>query len=255
MNEVPRGGGGFYWDGNSPDCRDQALLALNDDRPTEIKISALAELIEKLAHKQWLREPVHARPASALARELLPDLRRTQFMNISEFSRPVHAEMAAIIDAARRGVAVDGKTMYVTTFPCHNCAKHIIAAGIQKVVYIEPYPKSRAITLHGDELIVDPVDGKEQDGKVTFFSYSGLAPRQYRRLFSISERDEKRSLQEWRDDHHNLWPRYVSHHAALLYLAEERNQLDRLSTDVYRWDKPSLCPIPASNPESAPSSS
>jgi cytidine deaminase len=244
MNEVPRGGGGFYWDGNSPDFRDQALLVQNIDRAADIKISALAELIERINQKQWLRESLAGQTPSALARELLPNLRRTQFMNIGEFSRPVHAEMAAIIDAARRGVAVDGHTMYVTTFPCHNCAKHIIATGIRKVVYIEPYPKSRAINLHGEEMVVESADGKLQEGKVVFFPYSGIAPRQYRRLFSISERDpaEKQSQQEWRDKHQTLWPRYVLPNAALVYIREERSQLERLPTDIYQWDKALLSP-------------
>ncbi|MDN3612645.1 hypothetical protein QWZ16_23945 [Vibrio ostreicida] len=29
----------------------------------------------------------------------------------------------------------------VRLFPCHNCAKHIVASGIKRVVYVEPYPK------------------------------------------------------------------------------------------------------------------
>ena len=103
--------------------------------------SALAELIAKIAAKGWLKETVTESP-DELAIDLLRELKGTQFMDIGEFSRPVHAEMAAIIDSAARGVAVDGQTMYVTTFPCHNCAKHIIAAGLQRVIYLEPYPKS-----------------------------------------------------------------------------------------------------------------
>lgn len=56
----------------------------------------------------------------------------------------MHAEMFAITDAARRGLSVRDATLYCTTFPCHMCARHIIASGIRKVVYIEPYPKSMA---------------------------------------------------------------------------------------------------------------
>ena len=69
-------------------------------------------------------------------------------MDLIEFSRTVHAEMAAIVDAARRGVSVQDCNLYTTTFPCHECAKHIVAAGIRRVVYIEPYPKSQALSLH-----------------------------------------------------------------------------------------------------------
>ena len=35
--------------------------------------------------------------------------------------------------------------MYMTTFPCHNCAKHIIASGIINVYYIEPYAESEIL--------------------------------------------------------------------------------------------------------------
>jgi diaminopimelate epimerase len=82
MNEVPRAGGGFYWDQDSPDHRDQALLRTGEDRAREIKVSALAELIEKIRERQWLREKVTDQSASNLAQQLLDDLRRTQFMEI-----------------------------------------------------------------------------------------------------------------------------------------------------------------------------
>lgn len=251
MNEVPRGGGGFYWGGDSPDARDQWLSCYMDqDRAAEIKKSALAELIERINKQGWLRKAIGAKPSSQLADELLPHLRRTQFLDIGEFSRPVHAEMAALIDSARRGVAVDGQTMYVTTFPCHNCAKHIIAAGLERVIYLEPYPKSRANILHGDEIALESRDGKPEFGKVVFLAFSGVAPHQYRQLFSMSERGAKKGkkpLKQWEADRHLLLPRYVLRNAPLLYLAEERQELEKLPTDVYHWDKGMLCPSAAAS--------
>ncbi|TMQ08861.1 MAG: hypothetical protein E6J90_35770 [Deltaproteobacteria bacterium] len=38
---------------------------------------------------------------------------------------------------------------------CHNCAKHIVASGIRRVVYVEPYVKSQAVQLHGDAILSD----------------------------------------------------------------------------------------------------
>jgi deoxycytidylate deaminase len=78
--------------------------------------------------------------------------------DITEYGRMVHAEMNAVVDAARLGRSVKGATLYVTTFPCHNCAKHIIAAGILKVVFIEPYPKSRTELLYGDAIASTPTE-------------------------------------------------------------------------------------------------
>ena len=46
----------------------------------------------------------------------------------------VHAEIAAIAEAARMGMATHGCTLYVTYFPCATCAGAIINAGIFRVV-------------------------------------------------------------------------------------------------------------------------
>jgi dCMP deaminase len=48
--------------------------------------------------------------------------------------KEVHAEMNAILWAARRGIAIEYATMYCNVVPCINCAKAIIQAGIKKVV-------------------------------------------------------------------------------------------------------------------------
>jgi deoxycytidylate deaminase len=246
MNEVPRGGGGFYWDGDSPDGRDQYPLLPNNkpDRATQIKLSVLTELIQRIQRKDWLRESIAADQAENLARELLPDLRRTQFMDIAEFSRPVHAEMAALIDGARRGVPLNGHTMYVTTFPCHNCAKHIIAAGLRKVVYLEPYPKSRADFLHGEEIVLESEDAKEHQDKVVYRAFTGITPRQYQQVFSMSERGSKKglNLESWEASRRSLSPRYVIPNASEAYLAAENQELLNLAQEKYKWDKAVLCP-------------
>lgn len=117
-------------------------------------------------------------------------LASTRLMNLTEFGRAVHAEMEALLSAARNRFSPRGCILYTTTFPCHNCAKHIVAAGISRVVYIEPYPKSLADRLHGDA-IAFPED-KEKNGKVTFEPYRGIAPRMYSTLFSSITPEGKR---------------------------------------------------------------
>ncbi|NLI68894.1 MAG: ComE operon protein 2 [Bacilli bacterium] len=49
--------------------------------------------------------------------------------------RTVHAEMNALLQCARFGVRTEGTEMYVTHFPCLQCSKHIIQAGIKKIYY------------------------------------------------------------------------------------------------------------------------
>lgn len=51
----------------------------------------------------------------------------------------VHAEQNAISDAARRGVSLEGATVYITHFPCINCAKILAAAGIRVIKYHSDY--------------------------------------------------------------------------------------------------------------------
>jgi cytidine deaminase len=109
----------------------------------------------------------------------------TQVLNVIEYGRAVHAEMAAITDAARRGVSIQGSTLYCTTFPCHLCAKHIIAAGIKRVVYIEPYPKSAAAVLFKDSMVVDPEMPVVE--RVSFESFVGIAPSVYSFMFRVGD--------------------------------------------------------------------
>lgn len=103
--------------------------------------------------------------------------------DLTEFSRSIHAEMEAILAVAREGRhSLVGATMYTTTYPCHNCARHIVAAGITSVMYIEPYRKSLAIALHNDAITEDPDDHK----RVVFRQYDGVAPHHYLRLFKAT---------------------------------------------------------------------
>ncbi len=53
--------------------------------------------------------------------------------------RTVHAEMNALLQCARFGVRTEGTEMYVTHFPCLQCSKHIIQAGIKKIYYESDY--------------------------------------------------------------------------------------------------------------------
>jgi dCMP deaminase len=53
--------------------------------------------------------------------------------------RTIHAETNSIIQAALHGVSTRGATCYVTHFPCINCTKVLINAGIERIVYSEGY--------------------------------------------------------------------------------------------------------------------
>lgn len=51
--------------------------------------------------------------------------------------RTVHAEVNAVIQAARHGVGTEGATAYVTHSPCYECAKVLVTAGVARIVYGE----------------------------------------------------------------------------------------------------------------------
>lgn len=51
----------------------------------------------------------------------------------------IHAEMNALLYCAKEGISVKGCICYVTHFPCLNCTKSLIQAGISKIYYHEGY--------------------------------------------------------------------------------------------------------------------
>lgn len=53
--------------------------------------------------------------------------------------RTIHAEMNAIIQCAKFGVPTEGSTIYVTHFPCLQCCKSLIQAGVKAVYYAVDY--------------------------------------------------------------------------------------------------------------------
>ncbi len=56
-----------------------------------------------------------------------------------EICRGLHAEQNAIIQAAKFGISIDGAKIYVNTQPCVVCAKMLINAGIEEIIYQNPY--------------------------------------------------------------------------------------------------------------------
>lgn len=56
--------------------------------------------------------------------------------------RTIHAEVNAIIQCAKFGVPTDGADIYVSYFPCLQCTKTIIQAGIKNLYYLHDYQNS-----------------------------------------------------------------------------------------------------------------
>ena len=231
-NEVPKGGGGLYWAGDIPDGRD---FHDSKDISSEMKRNTFGDVISRLKKNGRFTKDLQGKSDEALLDTLLKDMDGAQIMSLGEYGRTVHAEMAALLDAARRGTSIHGLNLFTTTFPCHNCAKHIVATGIKRVVYIEPYPKSLAKTLHGDSIAIE--DCADNGNKIIFEPFVGIAPKRYISLFSKTKRkDINGNPIVW--DRAAAIPRYLESDAHLAYRQKETNivktlrlKLDKIMTE------------------------
>ena len=115
----------------------------------------------------------------------------SRFSDITEFGRAVHAEMDALTTAARLGHRVDGCTLVTTTYPCHNCARHLIAAGIRRLVFVHPYAKSLARELHRDSIVIEPESRGGRSDRMVFEQFVGVAPRSYPQYFDFGQTSRK----------------------------------------------------------------
>jgi len=200
-NEVAKAGGGFYWPDSPSDARDFRFVE-SDEPNAEMKLAILKDLLEHLKPQGVLctEGEITDEMVSAIARRL----KGSRFMAITEYGRAVHAEMGVITDAARRGVALHEATFYGTTFPCHNCAKHIVASGAKRLVYIEPYPKSQVARLFRDSIALESPAPR----KVLFEPFVGIAPHRFRELFLLPDRkDENGRIIAWDDVKRSAQPR------------------------------------------------
>lgn len=199
-NEAPKAGGGVYGAGFLSGVADHRCAYTNKFCSNTTNQKAIAEeLLQEVFGDDPRLKDSNFRDAA------LKRIRGGRIGDLLEFSRAVHAEMDALLSAGRMGASTVGTRLFVTTFPCHYCARHIVSAGIDEVQFIEPYPKSQALTLHKDSIQFemgrdgwtppsDPIDrSKEQDERrVLFRPFTGVAPRMYRRAFE-KDRELKNS--------------------------------------------------------------
>nr|WP_321455173.1 anti-phage dCTP deaminase [uncultured Cohaesibacter sp.] len=183
-NDAPRYGGGLYkTEDNDCDhrCYKWQSQECHNDRHKKELYSQIFEKINTFENKLDQEKITSA-------------LKKTPIKGLIEYSRAVHAEMEAILSVARTGkLGIVGGSLYSTTYPCHNCARHIVASGIENVYYIEPYAKSLAIDLHSDAISVSEND----TGKVAFLQYEGVGPRSMLKLFGhgLKRKDEGKAIQ------------------------------------------------------------
>lgn len=235
-NEVPKAFGGTYWFGEEPDYRD---VRLGYDPNDVLKKDVIRDLLERLWNSELLDKTDRETVASdtfveqllgrgASGSKYFGCLKGALVSDLTEYGRVVHAEMVAVCDAARLGKRLKDCILYVTTFPCHNCTKHIIAAGIRKVYFLEPYPKSRAKQLHSNEIEIE----QDNPDRVSFMPFLGISPYRYRDIFEKGSRKSGAYAKTWCAEDNK--PRPMLPRTLPLYVELEQIEVDKMEGDFKR---------------------
>ncbi|MCB4745350.1 MAG: hypothetical protein LGB07_06850 [Sulfurovum sp.] len=184
-NDTPKTGGGQYWaeidpeTGEAKDHPDGKDYTREEDSNKIAQLEIIDEITDSLITCACVSDTQKEEVKEVLSKSKITDL--------TEFGRVVHAEMEALLSCAREGISTVDGTLYCTTFPCHNCAKHIVDAGISRVVYVEPYPKSRALDYHSEAIeLKTSQDIPESGERVVFEPFTGVSARRFLDLFSMS---------------------------------------------------------------------
>lgn len=216
-NEVPKPRGGQYWPvDEGEDWREHRTsgIVLQHQR------NVIEEIVDALTENPRLsiqdidseRGEANDLDGEKLKKRIHDALQGTRARNLIEFFRTTHAELAAIIDALKNGGDLRGASLCSTTFPCHECTRHIIHAGITQVYFIEPYAKSLGQELYPNAACMEctmpgapPQDGWhdkrpcEDCDKVHFWPFTGVGPRLYHQVFRPTRRrNEDRVKLDWR---------------------------------------------------------
>lgn len=257
-NEVAKAQGGQYWSDEEDEHDERDHRRVVDSTSTMLS-SILVDFLARLQRRGWLsadKEHLDSDGLRQLGRqELLRKLAKDELRHgdpptlgdkallekLIEYMRPVHAEMAALTTCTRLGVPVAGCDMYVTTFPCHECARLIVASGIRSVHFIEPYPKSRVAEMYDDSIVVDQ-SGDEHH--IEFRAFVGVSPRRFVEFFDAPEPSGRRPQSEvrrraadgswvrWEHVRTTRWPRQYD--IPLAIMTREQSSLAEFDEKVAR---------------------
>lgn len=233
-NECPVSGGGLYWskvDRETGEVTD-AMDGKDFTREQDSNKAEQKEIIQGI-----LRQLTAASGADqALETKFSEILEQSRISDLTEFGRVVHAEMEAIISCARAGIDCTEATLYCTTFPCHNCAKHIIASGIVRVVYVEPYPKSKALELHSESIeLKTRLEAEDNNERVVFEPFTGVGARRFLDFFSMNLGSGNKLRRKNKDGSTVSWERENARLRVALLPASYRD-VEATAADAYESD-------------------
>lgn len=179
-NDVPKFGGNLY---TSIDHNDNRCFINGECSNDSQKNKVVNNIVENLLLDERIKNTLG--DINGIEQILSENIRKnSKIKDLIEFSRSVHAEMHAIIQGAlTTGDKIISSRLFCTTYPCHNCARHIVASGIKEVYYIEPYVKSLCLTLHDDSM----TENENISNKVKILIFDGVSPNKFLSLFTNSK--------------------------------------------------------------------
>jgi deoxycytidylate deaminase len=211
-NDVPKFGGNLYQEG---DTNDERCKLHGECKNETTKNTITEEIINSILGDDELNRVLN----DSHRTKLWSILRQSsKIKDLIEFSRAVHAEMHAIITGSQLSgnKMINGK-LFCTTYPCHNCARHIILAGIKEVYYIEPYVKSLCLKLHNDAI----TDNEQDKDKVKLLMYDGVAPKRFLEFFTMTRERKNKIGEVIKENLHIIVPKKRISLAALSTLEEQ----------------------------------
>ena len=176
-NEVPKFGGGVYWEGDEPDHREFT-------RRYDSAAAARTELAQAIATQLKAKLDL---PPSISEEEIIPEI-EVGLRGVTEFGRAAHAEMNALFSAAAAEASVVGAIVFTTTFPCHTCTRYMLTAGIERVVFVSPYVRSWAARLYPESIDIEPASRENEGKRMRVEPFIGIAPRRYLEYFEVGWR-------------------------------------------------------------------
>lgn len=217
-NDVPQVGGGVY------NCRcdlDERCYKWQECTNSTRKENMIKKIVEELEKKQLISTKKEKGSIVSNVEMVKTILKKNGIKDLIEFGRSVHAEMHAIIIGSQRtgDKMLEGK-LFCTTYPCHNCARHIIMAGIKEVYYIEPYSKSLCLELHKDSIS----ENENEDNKVKILMFEGVAPKSFIKFYQLISDDRKEKVKG--QDKKCLKPKHPMHLESLP--EKERHYLEAI---------------------------
>lgn len=212
-NDVPKVDGGVYQSALEQNTSDKRCMNIGvgecfNDKEKKI---ITKELTDVLIDKGIIKEDDRLKTIEVI--------KKSRIKELIEFSRAVHAEMLAIIFASQKsGSMIIGGKLFCTTYPCHNCARHIIASGIKEVYYIEPYRKSLALKLHDDAITENE---NSNDNKVKILMYDGISPSRYLDFFKMDKNKRKKDGVKIKTHYKKIFPKNTLSLQAIPYLEQQ----------------------------------